>query len=464
MFRTLFVLTLVIAVALGAGLWVAAGRAVGPEIEILQPTGLVGRSAVFEAVVEAPQAEFVALEATVEQGRSVFRLFSLGQPADAEIRQEGPDRVRISRTFDRESHPDLNAGAAQIRVSATRPVLFGLRERSTSVVVDVEIRLEPPRLSVVSTFHYVNLGGAEFIVYRVTPPDAASGVRVGEHEYPGYAPAGRVDTSDENIRIAFFALLHDQDLQTPIELYARDAAGNEARADFDHRRFPKTFRRSRIPLSNGFLRRVVPAIVDRVPELADEHPDGSDEDWLDLYLFINGELRRRNRDMLVALAGSTSPQILWDGPFRQLTNSQVESGFADHRTYVHDGNDVDQQVHLGFDLASTANAPILAANNGRVVLADFFGIFGNCVVIDHGMGLQSLYAHLSSIAVSVDDLVDQGQRIGLSGQTGLAGGDHLHYATLLQGRPVSPVEWWDPHWIEDRIQRKLDAASIDAAP
>ena len=181
-------------------------------------------------------------------------------------------------------------------------------------------------------------------------------------------------------------------------------------------------------------------------------------------MFINGELRRRNRDMLVALAGSTSPQMLWDGPFRQLTNSQVESGFADHRTYVHDGNDVDQQVHLGFDLASTANAPILAANNGRVVLADFFGIFGNCVVIDHGMGLQSLYAHLSSIAVSVDDLVDQGQRIGLSGQTGLAGGDHLHYATLLQGRPVSPVEWWDSHWIEDRIQRKLDAASIDAAP
>jgi hypothetical protein len=314
-----------------------------------------------------------------------------------------------------------------------------------------------------STFHYVNHGGSEFVVYRVTPADAESGVRVGEHEYPGYAaPSG--DTGDSNLRIAFFALLQDQELQTPIELYARDAAGNEARADFDHRRFPKTFRRSRIELSDSFLRRVVPAILDRVPELADEQPDGSDEDWLDLYLFINGELRRRNRDMLVALAGQTSPQMLWNGAFRQLTNSQVESGFADHRTYVHDGNDVDQQVHLGFDLASTANAPILAANDGRVVFADFLGIFGNCVIIDHGLGLQSLYAHLSSIAVSVDDPVEQGQRIGLSGQTGLAGGDHLHYATLLHGRAVSPVEWWDPHWIEDRIQRKLTEASIGTAP
>ena len=240
-------------------------------------------------------------------------------------------------------------------------------------------------------------------------------------------------------------------------------AGNEARSDFDHRRFPKTFRRSRIELSDNFLRRVVPAIVDRVPELANERPDGSDEEWLDLYLFINGELRRRNRDLLVALSADTSPRMLWDGAFRQLTNSQVESGFADHRTYVHEGDEVDQQVHLGFDLASTANAPILAANTGRVVYADYLGIFGNCVVVDHGMGLQTLYAHLSSIAVSVDDPVQQGQQIGLSGQTGLAGGDHLHYATLLHGRPVSPVEWWDPHWIEDRIVRKLKASSIDDA-
>ena len=80
------------------------------------------------------------------------------------------------------------------------------------------------------------------------------------------------------------------------------------------------------------------------------------------------------------------------------------------------------------------------------------------------MGLQSLYAHLSSIAVTEGEQVQQGQRLGLSGQTGLAGGDHLHYATLLQGRPVSPVEWWDQHWIEDRILRKLEEASITLGP
>ena len=463
MFRALLALVFVLTIALAAGLYVAAGRARGPTVEILEPTRLVGRSAVFEAAIESPQAELVALEATIEQDASVFPLFSLDQPADAEVRQEGPDRIRIRRAFDRQSHPALHAGAARVRVSAIRPVLFGLRERSTSVVVDVEVRLDPPRLSVESTFHYLNHGGSEVVVYRVTPADASSGVRVGDREYPGYSAAGPPSAGDGGLHIAFFALSYDQDLQTPIELYARDEAGNEARSDFDHRRFPKTFRRSRIELSDNFLRRVVPAIVDRVPELANERPDGSDEEWLDLYLFINGELRRRNRDLLVALSADTSPRMLWDGAFRQLTNSQVESGFADHRTYVHEGDEVDQQVHLGFDLASTANAPILAANTGRVVYADYLGIFGNCVVVDHGMGLQTLYAHLSSIAVSVDDPVQQGQQIGLSGQTGLAGGDHLHYATLLHGRPVSPVEWWDPHWIEDRIVRKLKASSIDDA-
>ena len=461
MSRTVVVLAALLLVAVagaGGGLFFALSRAEGPAIEVLRPTGYVGRSAAFEATVEAPGALLTALDAVIEQDGAAYPLFSLDDPASADMRQESPDRIRIGRTFDRQSHPDLRAGAATVRVSATRPVVFGLSERNTTAAVDVEVRLQPPRLAVASTFHYVNHGGSELVVYTVSPPDAASGVRVGDREYPGYPAGSAIDGAGDNLRLAFFALDHDQDLNTPIELYARDPAGNEASAQFDHRRFPRRFRRSRINVSDAFLRRVVPPIVSQVPDLADEEPDGTDEDWLDLYLFINSELRRRNRATLLELAAGTAPEMLWSGAFRQLANSQVESGFADHRTYLHDGDEIDQQVHLGFDLASTANAPIRASNDGVVVRADYFGIFGNCVIVDHGMGLQSLYAHLSSIAVSPGDAVEQGQQLGLSGQTGLAGGDHLHFAMLLHGRPVSPVEWWDPHWIEDRILRKLRAA------
>jgi murein DD-endopeptidase MepM/ murein hydrolase activator NlpD len=149
---------------------------------------------------------------------------------------------------------------------------------------------------------------------------------------------------------------------------------------------------------------------------------------------------------------------LWEGPFVQLGNSQVEASFADHRTYFYKGKEVDQQTHLGFDLAVTSRVPVVAANAGTVMNASWLGIYGNCVILDHGMGVQSLYGHLSSFDVKVGDTVTRGQPIGRSGMTGLAGGDHLHFTMLVGGRMVNPVEWWDAHWIADRVQRKLDEA------
>ena len=171
---------------------------------------------------------------------------------------------------------------------------------------------------------------------------------------------------------------------------------------------------------------------------------------------INGELRRKNAAKIASMAKETSPEMLWGGVvFHPFTNSAVEAAFADQRTYVYQGKEVDQQTHLGFDLASLAGNPVLAANRGKVLYAEELGIYGNCVIIDHGMGVQSLYAHLSSIGVKPGDMVKKEQALGRSGMTGLAGGDHLHFTMLVNGHMVNPVEWWDPHWIQDRILRKL---------
>jgi murein DD-endopeptidase MepM/ murein hydrolase activator NlpD len=93
-----------------------------------------------------------------------------------------------------------------------------------------------------------------------------------------------------------------------------------------------------------------------------------------------------------------------------------------------------------------------------VVHAKSLGIYGNCVIVDHGMGLQSLYAHLSSIAVKVGDMVNQGELLGRTGSTGLAGGDHLHFTMLLGGTPVTPIEWWSAKWVQDRVMRKFREA------
>jgi len=457
--RLVVALVLLVAVAVGAGVYVVAGRAAGPAIDIHQPTRFIGRTARFEASIDATDGVLIDITAVIEQAGVTLPLFSLSEPDDAEIMQETESRIRVSRMVTRETHPNLAPGPATIVVHATRSVLFGLRELDSTVRREIEARFDPPRLAVLSSFHYVNHGGAELIVYRVTPSDSESGVRVGDRVFPGYpASAAGVENADESMRVALFALLYDQDLDTPMRLFAKDEAGNEAEIEFDHRIFPQRFRRSLITISDRFLEQVVPDIVARSDEFRTlPLPPGAG--LLEQYLAINGGLRRLNAERIIALAADTADERLWTEPFRQLGNSQVESGFADHRTYVYDGRDVDQQVHLGFDLAATANVPILAANAGRVIWADNLGIYGNSVIIDHGMGLQSLYAHLSAIGVRPGDTVSVDDELGRSGMTGLAGGDHLHFAILLHGWPITPMEWWDPHWIEDRIMRKLRAAS-----
>src|SRR5262249_13860158 len=148
---------------------------------------------------------------------------------------------------------------------------------------------------------------------------------------------------------------------------------------------------------------VVPEILEHAPALNVTPPAEGSAEMLADFLKINGQLRTMNANEIGAFAAKTSPSRLWQGPFVQLGNSQVESRFADQRTYIYKGKEVDQQVHLGFDLAVTRAVQVVAANAGTVLNASWLGIYGNCVIIDHGMGVQSLYGHLSSLDVNVGD-------------------------------------------------------------
>lgn len=453
-----FLLGLVLILILAAcGIFVAAGRMAGPSIAIAQPVKFVGAATPLEVAVGAPGAKLEDLRIVLEQNGKQHTLFTLADQKGSTVKQDGADKLLVTGGVGREQVPELASGPARILVTASRPVIYGIRTVASTAVKDVQVRLERPRVSVISTHHYINHGGSELVVYRVSPEDVASGVVVGEIQYPGYPAAGvtveGVRISDPAVRVAVFSLLYDQDLATPIRLFARDEAGNTARADFDYRVFPKPFKRSRIQLDDKFLERVVPAILEGTTEIK---PEG---DMLAKFLAVNGDLRRKNAEKIASFAAQTAPELLWRGTvFHPFTNSAVESAFADHRTYVYQGRDVDQQVHLGFDLASYTGTPIVAANRGKVLFADELGIYGNCVILDHGMGVQSLYAHLSSMDVKPGQMVDKEATLGRSGMTGLAGGDHLHFTLLVNGRMVNPVEWWDAHWIEDRILRKLRAA------
>jgi murein DD-endopeptidase MepM/ murein hydrolase activator NlpD len=449
-----FLLALVVlaVLALGAA-WVWAGRQTGPTIEIRQPGKFIGQSANLDLLVQAPGGRFSSVDVTVEQNGKSFPVYALDQRERTTVNTGAADKMFVMRPIGKKTIPDLQAGAARIVVRATRPVLYGLRQVESTATRDVQVRLQPPMVAVLSTFHFVNLGGSEFVVYRATPEDVASGVRVGDIDYPGYPAKGAGIAGDSAQRVAFFALLYNQYPDVPIQVYARDPAGNEAVAPMDHKVFPKAYVKSRIDIDDKFLGRVVPAIAANSPG-----EKIATDDLLAGFLKINGDLRKKNNQYLMDLAKQSSPEMYFKDAFQQLGNSQVEARFADTRTYVYRGKDIDQQVHLGFDLAKTANVSIVASQRGKVVHAADLGIYGNCVVIDHGLVVQSLYGHLSSILVKVGDMVEKVQEIGRSGMTGLAGGDHLHFTMLVGGQQVTPVDWWSVQWFKDRVLRKIEAA------
>lgn len=453
-------LVLIVLLGLGAGAaWYFAGRAPGPAIEIVQPAKAIGQTGELLVNIDTPGGKLAQLDIALEQNGKHTSLFSLSDDNTAQLTRDGERGIRVTRSIGKRQIPELQAGNARIVVTAVRPVLFGYRKTQSTAGRDIEVRLAPPQIAVQSTHHYINHGGSEMVVYRVTPADAASGVRVGDQEYPGFPASGAgISNADPALRVAFFALLWNQDLNTPVDVFARDDLGNESHATFDYRVFPKVFRKSRIVIDDRFLLKVLPAILQNTPELQVENPS----DLVSSFLRINRDLRRENNATIALLAHQTSPQILWQGPFKQLLNTAVEAGFADQRTYVYNGKDVDQQVHLGFDLASTAAAAVQAANHGKVVYAGWLGIYGNCVILDHGMGLQSLYAHLSSIETKVGDTVNTNDRLGRSGTTGMAAGDHLHFTMLLAGNVITPIDWWSPKWVNDRIIRKLRDAEEPA--
>ncbi|HTM03035.1 MAG TPA: M23 family metallopeptidase [Vicinamibacterales bacterium] len=447
------VFLIIVAAIVGGGAWLWAGRQPGPAIELKQPDKFIGTATMMELRASSPDGRFSQLEAAIEQSGKTYPIYALEAATAAKTPADPARQLIVMRPIGKQAVPALQSGPARIVVHASRPVVYGIRQAETSLTRDVQVRLDPPRVSVVSAFHYINQGGSEFVVYRATPDDVESGVRVGDIEYRGYPARGAGITSDPALHVAFFALLWNQDPDVPINVFARDVAGNQVVTPLDHMVFRKQFQKSRIEIDDKFISRVVPAIAANSPN---EHIPT--DDLLKGFLQINGDLRRKNTQFIEDLAKQSSPELMFHDQFQQLGNSQVEAKFADTRTYFYKGKEIDQQVHLGFDLAVTANVPIVASQAGVIVHASDLGIYGNCVIIDHGMGVQSLYGHLSSIGVKVGDKVMKGQQIGRSGMTGLAGGDHLHFTMLVGGQQVSPVDWWSRQWMQDRVLRKIMAA------
>lgn len=306
------------------------------------------------------------------------------------------------------------------------------------------VDLTPPVLQVVADDRYINLGGVGALVYRTSPDTVTSGVRIGRHFFPGFA--GQVKDRPDHFFVLF---AHPYNLQGSVRpvLVATDKAGNSREVGVTYELKGVSYRKSTLTVSESFIvNKVAPLLQDAAAR------QGAPKD---VFVAVNEKLRRENEERILAVTSKASPEMLWKGAFLQLSNSKVEANFADHRTYVYNGERISTSYHLGYDLSVTKRYPVEAANAGTVAFAGDLGIYGNTVILDHGLGLFTLYSHLSSIDVKEGDRVERKGILGRTGETGLAGGDHLHYGVYLHGVPVLPVEWWDAKWIRDNIEPKL---------
>ena len=315
---------------------------------------------------------------------------------------------------------------------------------------EIQIDTKAPAIDLISRSHNLAQGGSGLAIYRLSEDCPVSGVTVGDDFYPGYAG----HFNDPSVYMAFFALDYRQGKGTRLSVTAADFAGNRSTTGLVHHINARSFRKDTINLSDDFFNA-------KMPDFERYFPESAGGSRLDLFLKVNRELRDKDSEAIYRITQQTEKKILWDGPFLRLPGSANRARFADHRTYFYDGKVIDRQVHLGTDLASTAHSPVPAANRGKVAFTGDQGIYGNTIILDHGFGLFTLYSHLSQIDVAVGQMVEKGEIIGKTGMTGLAGGDHLHFSTLIHQTVVNPVEWWDDVWINNNISARSMRRGLD---
>src|SRR5579859_5020983 len=378
--------------------------------------------------------------AYIEQNGQRYKVAEVNHPSRRwRWLRSAPDET-MKFTVGAKSTPQLKDGDARLVVEATSN---DFRGKAVEAARDVIVATQPVMLSVDSDQHYLYVGMADLVTYTVSGYATASGVRVGDEKFRGWPmPGGKPGM------FSHYAFGWNMPLSTEPVVYAAGPGGDEVHGNFVIN-FPKKeqpkYRARDLQIDDKFIQKVV-----------NELDSNGSGDMVERFVRINSEMRKANNQTLADLKTKTEPKFLWSQPFQQQPNTKVEANFADVRNYIHNGKKIDQQTHLGYDLSSTQHVGVQASNDGRVVYAAPLGIYGNCIVVDHGYGLQTIYGHLSEIDVHEGDTVKRGQVMGKSGMTGMAGGDHIHFSMQLEGIQIDPKEWWDAHWIKDHIARRVD--------
>lgn len=334
----------------------------------------------------------------------------------------------------------LHDGPVILTLSATDNALW---KNQTTLIRQVNIDMTPLQIFLLTSTNNINPGGTCVVLYRTSKPVVTTGVRVENQFTPGFPTT----ISEKPCIISYFALPMEA-AGMNIKVVAQDQAGNETSVVLPRLIRNKKFRSDTMTVSDNFLQQ-------KMPEFQSHDPSLQGKSALEIFTFVNGKMRGDNDAAIRGICQKSQHKQLWEGAFLRMKDAAPMALFGDKRTYQYQGKAIGESKHMGVDLASTANAPVEASNHGIVAYTGYLGIYGNAIIIDHGFGLFTLYSHLSSINATTGQAVKKGDKIGHTGMTGLAGGDHLHFGMIVGGQFVNPQEWWDPHWIADNVSKKI---------
>ncbi len=413
-----------------------------PTLQLTGDTEHIGKTADFSIIAGDDNSGLRSVRLTLRQDDKEYVLAEESFPRNGYTGRIGPASFSKEVTFDTEGK-GISDGPAELLVQAADYSLRGyLSGNTVDMTKKVTVDTVPPKVLVLHSERYIQSGGSGLVIYKVDGEATRHGVQFGGHFHAGH-PVG---DGREDVFVAYIALPYDATEAGKAMIQAEDAAGNLGSQPFSPVFQKKPIKRDRINVGDGFLSAKVPEFEGYYPEM-----QGS---MKEKYLYTNREVREANNEKIFQLCQNPVSQRLWKGGFQRMAGAS-RAGFADYRTYYYQGEEIDKQVHLGMDIASTQHAEVRAANTGEVVFADYLGIYGNMVLLDHGQGVFSLYSHLSSIQVAAGDSVNSNDTLGQTGTSGMAGGDHLHFSMLINGIFVTPKEWWDEQWIEVTVSEPL---------
>jgi len=348
----------------------------------------------------------------------------------------------------------LNPKATQFKVTVTatdRSNWGFFQGNSVTKHILVTIDYHRPDVNILSNSYSITQGGSALVVFQVKDESLKDFyLRAGEKRFKV------VPYREDGYYAALVSWPFNQE-HFAVKVIAEDMAGNKRIVNVPFYVVAKRYKTSWIKATDKF-------IDGKISDLAESNPQYAlIKDRIDKLKAINEDMRKANEDVIHKIASNVSSKMIdsWHIlPFYPLKNAKKVASYGDHRHYYYKdkSNEVSQSYHVGLDMASTKMAPIVSSNAGKVVFTDNNGIYGNMPMIDHGMGLFTLYGHCSTILVQRDEEISAGTVIAKTGMTGLALGDHLHFGVLVQGTEVRPEEWMDKKWIKNNIDKVFKEA------